>query len=134
MGNVISSGVGQAPARQAALAAGLGQNVPCTTVNKVCASGLKATMLAAQSAQLGHGGVFISGGMESMSNAPYLLPGARAGMRYGHGVVEDALQKDGLWDVYNDKAMGAFGDKCASEHGFSREEQDAFAIRSYELS
>lgn len=134
MGNVISAGLGQAPAKQAALGAGLGTNVPCTTVNKVCASGLKAAMFAAQQAALGHGEVFVAGGMESMTNAPYLLPGARAGMRFGHGVVEDGLQKDGLWCVYNDKAMGSFGDKCATEHGFSREDQDAFALRSYNLS
>ncbi len=132
MGNVISAGLGQAPARQAALGAGLPHSVPCTTVNKVCASGMKAIMLAAQSIQLGQNDVVIAGGMESMSNVPYYLPQARFGQKLGHGQMVDGLLKDGLWDVYNDFHMGNAGELCAREMGFTREQQDAYAIGSYE--
>lgn len=132
MGNVISAGLGQAPARQAALGAGLPHAVPCTTVNKVCASGMKAIMLAAQSIQLGQNDVVIAGGMESMSNVPYYLPNARFGQKLGHGQMLDGLLKDGLWDVYNDFHMGNAGELCAREMGFTREQQDAYAISSYE--
>lgn len=132
MGNVISAGLGQAPARQAALGAGLPYAVPCTTVNKVCASGMKAIMLAAQSIQLGQNDVVIAGGMESMSNVPYYLPNARFGQKLGHGQMLDGLLKDGLWDVYNDFHMGNAGELCAREMGFTREQQDAYAISSYE--
>lgn len=134
MGNVISAGEGQAPARQAALGAGLSLSTPCTQVNKVCASGMKAVMLGAQTILAGQNEVVVAGGMESMSNAPFYLPKARFGMGYGHGQVEDALLKDGLWDVYNDQHMGNCGEKCAADFAISREEQDAFAVRSYELA
>ncbi|KAH7315483.1 hypothetical protein KP509_21G051500 [Ceratopteris richardii] len=131
-GNVLSANLGQAPARQAALGAGLPHSVVCTTVNKVCASGMKAVQLAAQSIQLGHNDVVVAGGMESMSNAPYYLPKARQGYRLGHGEVVDGMMKDGLWDVYNDCGMGVCAELCAEQHGFSREDQDNFAIQSYE--
>jgi acetyl-CoA C-acetyltransferase len=132
MGNVLSAGLGQAPARQAALGAGLPKKVSCTTVNKVCGSGLKSVMLAAQSIRLGEAEVIVAGGMESMSNAPYLLEKARSGYRMGHGELVDSLVKDGLWDVYNDFHMGAAAELCAQEFKISRAEQDAFAIMSYE--
>eukprot|EP00250_Pteridium_aquilinum_P008683 c18131_g1_i1 orf=337-1557(-) len=131
-GNVLSANVGQAPARQAALGAGIPNSVVCTTVNKVCASGMKAMMLAAQSIQLGHNDVVVAGGMESMSNAPYYLPKARQGYRLGHGEVVDGMMKDGLWDVYNDCGMGVCAEICAEQHAISREDQDNFAIQSYE--
>ena len=131
MGNVLSAGLGQAPARQAALGAGLARSVGCTTINKVCGSGLKAVMLAAQSVQLGCAEVVVAGGMESMSNAPYLLEKARAGYRMGHGSVVDSLIKDGLWDVYNDFHMGAAAELCAERFHITRKEQDRFAITSY---
>lgn len=134
MGNVISSNLGQAPARQAALGAGIGNNVPCTTVNKVCASGMKSIMLAAQSIMLGHGDLIVAGGMESMSNIPYYLPKSRWGLKYGDGVLVDGLAKDGLTDAYNHKAMGTSADATAEKFNISREAQDAFAIRSYKLS
>lgn len=134
MGNVISSNLGQAPARQAALGAGIGNNVPCTTVNKVCASGMKSIMLAAQSIMLGHGDLIVAGGMESMSNIPYYLPKSRWGLKYGDGVLVDGLAKDGLTDAYNHKAMGISADATAEKFNISREAQDAFAIRSYKLS
>lgn len=131
MGNVVSAGIGQAPARQAALGAGLPLSVPCTTVNKVCASGMKALMFASASIATGHQDVIIAGGMESMSNAPYYVPKARSGYRYGHGTLEDGLLKDGLWDVYNDQPMGNCGEKCATDFGFDRNSQDDVAIESY---
>ncbi|MCO5567301.1 hypothetical protein L7F22_020991 [Adiantum nelumboides] len=131
-GNVLSANVGQAPARQAALGAGIPHSVVCTTVNKVCASGMKAMMLAAQSIQLGHNDVVVAGGMESMSNAPYYLPKARQGYRLGHGEVVDGMMKDGLWDVYNDCGMGVCAELCAEQHAISREDQDNFAVQSYE--
>jgi acetyl-CoA C-acetyltransferase len=133
-GNVISANLGQAPARQAALAAGLGQNVPCTTVNKVCASGMKATMIGAQSIALGQADVVVTGGMESMSNIPYYVPKARWGYKYGNAELVDGLAKDGLVDVYNECAMGVCADATATKYNISREEQDAFAIQSYKRS
>jgi acetyl-CoA C-acetyltransferase len=133
MGNVLSANIGQAPATQAAKFGGL-PDVPSTTVNKVCASGMKAIMLAAQSIALGELDIIVAGGMESMSNVPYYLDKARNGYRLGHGQLTDGLVKDGLWDVYNDYHMGSAAELCASECGFSREEQDAFAISSYKKS
>jgi acetyl-CoA C-acetyltransferase len=131
MGNVLSAGVGQAPARQAAKAAGIGDRTPATTVSKVCGSGLMSVILGMKSILLGDAEVVVAGGMESMSNSPYLLPKARAGLRMGHGQVVDSLVHDGLWDPYNDFHMGNAGELCASELGFSRESQDEFAVESY---
>ncbi len=131
MGNVLSAGLGQAPARQAALGAGLPKTVTCTTINKICGSGLKAVMLATQAIRLGEAEVIVAGGMESMSNAPYLLDRARSGYRMGHGTLVDSLIKDGLWDVYNDFHMGVAADLCAGKFKISREEQDEFAAMSY---
>jgi acetyl-CoA C-acetyltransferase len=131
MGNVIASNLGQAPATQASIYAGLGSNVPCTTINKVCASGMKAVMQAAQNIMLGHADLMVAGGMESMSNIPYYIPKARQGYGYGHGELLDGLLKDGLTDAYDNCAMGVCGDKTAKEHNISRQEQDEFAIRSY---
>ncbi|KAL5699980.1 acetyl-CoA C-acetyltransferase [Ranunculus cassubicifolius] len=131
-GNVLSANLGQAPARQAALGAGIPNSVVCTTVNKVCASGMKATMFAAQSIQLGINDVVVSGGMESMSNAPKYLPDSRKGSRLGHDTVVDGMLKDGLWDVYNDFGMGVCAELCADQHTITREEQDDFAIQSFE--
>lgn len=131
MGNVVSANLGQAPARQAAIGAGIGTNVPCTTINKVCASGMKAAMLGAQSIMLGINDVVIAGGMESMSNIPYYIPKARYGYKYGHGQLVDGLMHDGLWEVYNGFPMGSCADNTAKEMNISREEQDEYAIRSY---
>jgi acetyl-CoA C-acetyltransferase len=131
-GEVLSAGVGQAPARQAALGAGLPDGVPCTTVNKVCGSGLKAVMLARQAIACGDADVVVAGGMESMSNAPYLLPAARGGFRMGNATAVDSMIHDGLWDPYGNAHMGNFGDACAKEHDFSREAQDSFAKASFE--
>ncbi|KAJ0242710.1 acetyl-CoA acetyltransferase [Hirschfeldia incana] len=131
-GNVLTANLGQAPARQAALGAEIPYSVICTTVNKVCASGMKAVMLAAQSIQLGLNDVVVAGGMESMSNAPKYLPGARRGSRLGHDTVVDGMMKDGLWDVYNDFGMGVCGEICADQYRITREEQDAYAIQSFE--
>lgn len=131
MGNVMSAGLGQAPATQAMIFAGIPNTVPSTTINKVCASGSKAVMLAAQSIMLGTNDVVVAGGMESMSNVPYYLDKGRNGYRLGHGQVTDGLVKDGLWDVYNDFHMGNAGELCAKEKSISREEQDAFATESY---
>ncbi|QAA81503.1 acetyl-CoA C-acyltransferase [Aequorivita sp. H23M31] len=133
MGNVVQAGVGQAPARQAALGAGLPQSVPCTTVNKVCASGMKSIMLAAQSIAAGDAEVIIAGGMESMSNIPHYVQ-MRNGTKFGPATLVDGMQKDGLVDAYDNNAMGTCADLCATEYKFSREEQDAFAIQSYERS
>ena len=130
MGNVLQANVGQAPATQAAKFAGLG-DIPSTTINKVCASGMKAVMLAAQSIQLGDNDVVVAGGMESMSNTPYYLDKARTGYKLGHQTVIDGLIRDGLWDVYNDYHMGSAAELCATECHISREDQDAFAIDSY---
>ncbi|WP_339606730.1 acetyl-CoA C-acyltransferase [uncultured Roseivirga sp.] len=131
MGNVISAGLGQAPARQAAIGAGLGDNVPCTTINKVCASGMKAAMFAAQSIMIGAQDVIVAGGMESMSNVPYYIPKARYGYKYGNGELIDGLLHDGLWEVYNQFPMGNCADNTAKEMGITREQQDEFAINSY---
>lgn len=131
MGNVVSAGLGQAPARQAALGAGIGENVPCTTINKVCASGMKSVMLAAQSIMAGSNDVVVAGGMESMSNIPYYIPKARYGYKYGNGELVDGLVKDGLWEVYNEFPMGNCADNTAKEMNISREAQDEYAINSY---
>jgi len=131
MGNVISSNLGQAPARQAALGAGLPPQVRCTTVNKVCASGAKAIIYAAQSIMLGITDVAVAGGMESMSNAPFYVPNARFGYRFGSSTLVDGLEKDGLMDAYEQIPMGFYADQTARKYGFSRETQDAFAIESY---
>lgn len=131
MGNVLSAGLGQAPARQAALKAGLPNTVPCTTVNKVCASGMKSIMLAAQSIQLGHAQIVVAGGMENMSQVPYYVSTNRFGQKLGHGQLTDGMIKDGLWDVYNDYHMGNAGELCAREMQFTRQDQDAYAIESY---
>ena len=133
-GNVCQANLGQAPARQAALGAGIGINVPCTTVNKVCSSGMKSVMFAAQSIMLGHADILVAGGMESMSNIPYYIPKARWGHKYGHGQIIDGLQKDGLTDAYSHQAMGNSADATATKYDISREEQDAFAIQSYQRS
>ncbi|MEJ6798194.1 MAG: acetyl-CoA C-acyltransferase [Crocinitomicaceae bacterium] len=130
MGNVLQAGVGQAPARQAALGAGLGNNVPCTTVNKVCASGMKAVMLGAQSILAGDNEIVVAGGMENMSLTPHYLDG-RNGSKFGNITMLDGITKDGLLDVYNNVPMGNCAELCAKEHNFSREDQDAFAIDSY---
>lgn len=131
MGNVLSAGIGQAPARQAALKGGLLPKTPCTTVNKVCASGMKAVMVANAQIQTSEAEIIIAGGMESMSNVPYYVPAYRNGARLGHGQVLDGIIKDGLWDVYNDYHMGSAAELCAREHNISREDQDAYAIESY---
>ena len=131
MGNVLSAGIGQAPARQAALGAKLPDSVPCTTVSKVCGSGLQAIILGCRSIQLGEADVVVSGGMESMSNTPYYLPRARTGLRMGHAELQDGMIFDGLWDPYNDFHMGKAGEMCAREFGLGREAQDAFAAESY---
>ena len=130
MGNVLSANVGQAPATQAAIFAGL-PYLPATTVNKVCASGMKAIMLGAQSIATGQNDIVLAGGMESMSNVPYYLDKARNGYRLGNGQIIDGLVKDGLWDVYNDYHMGSAAELCAAECNISREDQDAYAIESY---
>lgn len=131
-GNVLSANLGQAPARQAALGAGIPNSVVCTTINKVCSSGMKATMFAAQSIQLGVNDIVVAGGMESMSNAPKYLAEARKGSRFGHDSIIDGMLKDGLWDVYNDFAMGMCAELCADQHSISKEEQDAYAIQTNE--
>jgi acetyl-CoA C-acetyltransferase len=130
MGNVLSANLGQAPATQAAIFAGL-PYLPATTVNKVCASGMKAIMLAAQTIAAGHNDVVLAGGMESMSNVPYYLPKARTGYKLGNDLLIDGLIEDGLWDVYNDYHMGSAAELCALECNISREDQDAYAIESY---
>ncbi|NUM81403.1 thiolase family protein [bacterium] len=132
MGNVLTAGEGQAPARQAALFAGLPETVTCMTINKVCGSGLKSVMLAAQAIMCGDADVIVAGGMESMSNTPYLLEKARTGYRMGHGQLVDSMIKDGLWDVYNDYHMGNAAELCAKECNVPRAEQDAFAKMSFE--
>ena len=131
MGNVLTAGMGQAPARQAALFAGLPEKTECMTINKVCGSGLKAVMLAAQSIQTDNADIIIAGGQESMSNTPYILDKARNGYRLGNGEVIDSMVKDGLWDVYNNIHMGNCAEACAKEFSFTREELDEFAINSY---
>jgi len=131
MGNVISANLGQAPARQASLGAGIGQNVPCTTINKVCSSGMKAVMIGAQSIMTGQNEVVVAGGMESMTNVPYYIPKARYGYKYGHGQLIDGLMHDGLWEIYNGFPMGNCAENTAKEMKITREEQDAYAINSY---
>ena len=133
MGNVVQAGVGQAPARQAALGAGIPDTVPCTTVNKVCASGMKAVINAAQAIALGDASVVIAGGMESMSNIPHYMH-MRKGVKFGPAAMEDGMQKDGLVDPFDKNAMGVLADNCATKYSFSREDQDAFAIESYRRS
>ncbi|NUN09213.1 MAG: thiolase family protein [Ignavibacteriaceae bacterium] len=131
MGNVISAGQGQAPARQAALYAGLPEKTECMTINKMCGSGLKAVMLAQQAILAGDADIIIAGGMESMSNAPYLLPNARGGYRLGNGQLLDSILVDGLTDVYNQVHMGNCAESCAKDYSMTREELDAFAVESY---
>jgi acetyl-CoA C-acetyltransferase len=133
MGNVVSAGLGQAPARQAAIYAGIPDNVPCTTVNKVCASGMKSIMLAAQTIALGDAEIVVAGGMENMSSIPHYQH-ARKGSKFGPITMEDGMQKDGLVDAYGKVAMGVCADECANEYKFSREQQDEFAIQSYNRS
>lgn len=133
-GNVCQAGLGQAPARQAALGAGLGQNVPCTTINKVCASGMKSIMFAAQAIALGQADLMVAGGMESMSNVPYYMPKLRWGNKYGNTQMIDGLAHDGLTDAYSHTAMGISGDTTAAKYDISREEQDRYAIRSYKAA
>ncbi|RYG41778.1 acetyl-CoA C-acetyltransferase, partial [bacterium] len=130
MGNVLSAGIGQAPARQASRGAGLPDTVPCTTVNKVCGSGMKTAMMAAQAIAAGDAEIVVAGGMESMSNAPYALPKARSGYRMGNGTLLDLMIHDGLWDPYDDCHMGTCGDVTAAEQGISREQLDAYAAES----
>lgn len=131
MGNVLSAGVGQAPARQAALAAGLPNSVPCTTVSKVCGSGMQAIVQGMRSILTADAQIVVAGGMESMSNAPYYVDRARTGLRMGHSRLTDGMIVDGLWDPYNDFHMGTAGELCAREHELSRQRQDAFAAQSY---
>jgi len=133
MGNVVQAGTGQAPARQAAIYAGLPNTIPCSTVNKVCASGMKAVMQAAQAIQLGDAEIVVAGGMENMSLIPHYYH-ARTGTKFGPATLEDGMQKDGLVDAYDNNAMGVCADLCATEYKFSREDQDAFAVQSYERS
>src|SRR5215831_5008870 len=131
MGNVISAGLGQNPARQAAIFGGLPPEVGAMTINKVCGSGLKAVALAAQAIQTGNSSVVVAGGMESMTNAPYLLPNARKGYRLGNQQLVDSMVNDGLWDIYNDYHMGMTGENVAEKYGITREEQDEFALNSH---
>jgi acetyl-CoA C-acetyltransferase len=133
MGNVVSAGLGQAPARQAAIFAGIPDTVPCTTINKVCASGMKSVILAAQTISLGDADIVIAGGMENMSSIPHYLYG-RLGTKFGSTTLEDGMQKDGLVDAYDNNAMGVSADACAVKYDFSREDQDAYAIQSYQRS
>src|SRR6266849_5103615 len=131
MGNVVSAGLGQNPARQAAIFGGLSPATGAMTINKVCGSGLKAVALAAQAVQTGNSSIVVAGGMESMTNAPYLLPQARKGYRLGNGKVIDSMVHDGLWDIYNDYHMGITGEHVAEKYGITREEQDEFAVNSH---
>src|ERR1700756_4680407 len=131
MGNVVSAGLGQNPARQAAIYGGLPPQVGAMTINKVCGSGLKAVALGAQAIQTGNSEVVVAGGMESMTNAPYLLPQARKGYRIGDAQIVDSMVRDGLWDVYNDYHMGITGENVAEKYGITREEQDEFAVNSH---
>ena len=131
MGEVLTAGVGQAPARQASIYAGIPASVPCLTINKGCGSGLKAVMLGADAIALGHSEVVVAGGQENMTLAPHLLPSSRAGFRMGNTQLIDSMQFDGLWDPYSNWAMGVAGELCAKEYGFTREQQDAFAVESY---
>lgn len=134
MGNVLTAGEGQAPARQASLGAGLPNSVPCMTINKVCGSGLKAVMLAAQSIMVGDSNIVVAGGMENMSLTPHLLEKSRSGYRMGHVQIQDSMIKDGLWDPYHNYHMGNAGEMCVKQGEYSREDQDKFAINSYKKS
>jgi acetyl-CoA C-acetyltransferase len=131
MGNVLSAGLGQNPARQAAIFGGLASETGAMTINKVCGSGLKAVALAAQAVQTGNSSIVVAGGMESMTNAPYLLPQARKGYRLGNSTIVDSMVHDGLWDIYNDYHMGITGENVAGKYGITREEQDEFALNSH---
>src|SRR5271169_5821500 len=132
MGNVVQAGLGQNPARQAALKGGCDARVAALTINKVCGSGLKAVALAAQAVQLGESDVVVAGGMESMSNCPYLLPQARSGYRIGDGKLVDSMIHDGLWDAYEDFHMGLTGELVAEKYRITREEQDRFSVESHQ--
>src|SRR5258708_5240486 len=132
LGNVVQAGLGQNPARQAALRGGCNARVAALTINKVCGSGLKAVVLAAQAVQLGESDIVVAGGMESMSNCPYLLPQARTGYRIGDGKLVDSMIHDGLWDAYEDFHMGMTGKVVAEKYGITREEQDRFAVESHQ--
>ncbi|HEX8152389.1 MAG TPA: beta-ketoacyl synthase N-terminal-like domain-containing protein, partial [Thermoanaerobaculia bacterium] len=131
MGNVLQAGIGQAPARQAGIGAGVPVSAGAVTINKVCGSGLKAVMYAANDIRCGEYELAVAGGMESMSNVPYALPQARGGYRMGNGKMIDLMINDGLWDPYGDKHMGSCAESCVSKYSFSREEQDAFTLESY---
>jgi acetyl-CoA C-acetyltransferase len=131
MGNVVQAGVGQAPARQACLFSGLEQSVPCTTINKVCGSGMQSVILAARTILLNENETVIAGGMENMSMAPHLLPNSRNGFKFGATEMKDSMQWDGLWDVYSDRPMGNCAEECVKEYGFTREEQDEFSAESF---
>src|ERR1700739_305840 len=131
MGNVVSAGLGQNPARQAAIFGGLSPATGAMTINKVCGSGLKSVALAAQAVQTGNSSIVVAGGMESMTNAPYLLPQARRGYRLGNAQIVDSMVHDGLWDIYNDYHMGITGENVAQKYGITREEQDEFAVNSH---
>src|SRR5436305_5647414 len=131
MGNVITAGLGQNPARQAAIFGGLSPATGAMTINKVCGSGLKSVALAAQAVQTGNSSIVVAGGMESMTNAPYLLPQARKGYRLGNAQIVDSMVHDGLWDIYNDYHMGVTGENVAEKYNISREEQDEFAVNSH---
>jgi acetyl-CoA C-acetyltransferase len=130
-GNVVGAGLGQNVARQVAIGAGLGAGIPATSVNKVCGSGLKSVILAAQAIQCGDASAILAGGTENMSRAPYLLEKARNGYRMGNGELIDSMIRDGLWDVYNNVHMGICGDRCAEKYGFTRQQQDEFAVASF---
>jgi acetyl-CoA C-acetyltransferase len=134
MGNVLSAGLGQAPARQASIGAGIPNTAPCTTVSKVCGSGMKAVMIASDQLALGHADILVAGGMESMTNSPYLLPKARGGYRMGHGEIKDHMFLDGLEDAYEHRSMGTFGEDAARHYQFTRGDQDAYAIESLKRS
>ena len=134
MGHVVQAGSGQAPCRQAVIKAGLPKSIPCTTINKVCGSGMQSVISAIQSIKAGDNQICLAGGMESMSMAPHLLPGSRGGFKYGDTKLQDSLQVDGLWDVYNDQAMGVCAEKCVEKYSFSREELDEVAIDSFRRS
>ena len=131
MGNVLAAGAGQAPARQASIGAGIPDSVPTLTINKVCGSGMKALMLGAQAIRLGDSDIVVAGGMESMSQAPYLIPNARSGLRMGHQQLIDSMVHDGLWDPYGQQHMGSCAERCAKDRDFSRQQQDDYAIRSF---
>ena len=130
MGNVLPAGLGQAPARQASIFAGIPNTVPCTTISKVCGSGMKAVMLGADQIAAGRAEIVVAGGMESMTNAPYLLPKARGGYRLGHGEIKDHMFLDGLEDAYEHRLMGTYAEEAAQHYQFTREQQDAYAIES----